>query len=47
MKKTITFTMEEEVIEELKEIRLDDQLNLSAIAELLFVEWLSMRDRKK
>jgi|AntAceMinimDraft_6_1070360.scaffolds.fasta_scaffold312637_2 hypothetical protein len=44
MKKTITFTISEEIIDELKEIREETQLNLSATAEKLFIKWLSERE---
>ena len=46
MKKTITFTLDEEIVDELKEIKNDEQLNLSAIAQKLFIEWLVLRHRE-
>jgi hypothetical protein len=47
MKKTITFTICEEIVEELKAIRKDEQLNMSAIAQKLFIEWLVTRNKVK
>ena len=45
-KKTITFTMNIELVEEIKDIAKDEQLNMSAIAQKLFIEWLVARDEE-
>lgn len=45
-KKTITFTLNTEIVEELKEIAKDEQLNMSAIAQKLFIEWLVTRGKQ-
>ena len=44
-KKTITFTMDIEIIDELREISKDEDLKLSAIAQKLFLDWLVLRDK--
>ena len=46
-KKTITFTINTEVVEEIKEIAKDEKLNMSAIAQMLFIEWLCTRNKTK
>ena len=45
-KKTITFTLNEEIVDEIKEIAEDEQLNMSAIAQKLFINWLVTRNKK-
>jgi len=45
-KKTITFTLNTEIVEEIKEIAKDEQLNMSAIAQMLFIEWLCTREKE-
>jgi post-segregation antitoxin (ccd killing protein) len=45
-KKTITFTLDIDLIDELKDIAKDEQLNMSAIAQMLFIEWLVTRNKK-
>lgn len=46
-KKTITFTINSEIVEELKAIRESEGTNLSYIAQELFVEWLCIRNKVK
>ena len=43
-KKTITFTIDQKIVDELKGIAKDEQLNMSAIAQKLFLEWLVVRN---
>lgn len=45
-KKTITFTLDIDLIDELKDIAKDEQLNMSAIAQVLFIKWLVTRGKK-
>jgi hypothetical protein len=42
-KKTMTVTMDIEIIDELKGIAKNEQLNLSATAQRLWIEWLRNR----
>ncbi len=46
-KKTITFTLDIDLIEEIKEIAKDEKLNMSAIAQMLFIEWLVTKYKVK
>ena len=43
-KKTITFTMNIDLIDRLKQLNRDEGLNMSYTAEQLFIEWLKERD---
>jgi predicted DNA-binding protein len=43
MKKTISFTLEEEMIEDLKSISEEENINLSSLVRELFESWLEER----
>jgi len=47
MKKTISFTFEEEMIDELKDISEEENINLSGVARDLFREWIITREDDK